>query len=79
MMPEEATSEWLARCVLPHEGLSAEVCAVQSWSPCSLLDPNANAMEVPYYDEFKSWLTDFKAGYGQDAQTRLQCSPSSTC
>jgi thiamine pyrophosphate-dependent acetolactate synthase large subunit-like protein len=31
------------------------------------VDPDANAMEAPNYDEFKSWYTDFKAGYGGDA------------
>jgi acetolactate synthase-1/2/3 large subunit len=31
------------------------------------IDPVANAMEAPNYDEFKSWYTDFKAGYGRDA------------
>jgi acetolactate synthase I/II/III large subunit len=31
------------------------------------IDPAANAMEAPNYDEFKSWYTDFKAGYGQEA------------
>jgi thiamine pyrophosphate-dependent acetolactate synthase large subunit-like protein len=31
------------------------------------IDPVANAMEAPNYEEFKSWYTDFKAGYGRDA------------
>jgi acetolactate synthase I/II/III large subunit len=31
------------------------------------IDPAANAMEAPNYEEFKSWYTDFKAGYGKDA------------
>jgi len=31
------------------------------------IDPDANAMEAPNYEEFKSWYTDFKAGYGGDA------------
>lgn len=32
------------------------------------IDPDANAMEAPNYEEFKSWYTDFKAGYGADAE-----------
>jgi thiamine pyrophosphate-dependent acetolactate synthase large subunit-like protein len=31
------------------------------------IDPAANAMEAPNYEEFKSWYTDFKAGYGKEA------------
>jgi thiamine pyrophosphate-dependent acetolactate synthase large subunit-like protein len=31
------------------------------------IDPVANAMEAPNYEEFKSWYTDFNAGYGRDA------------
>lgn len=31
------------------------------------IDPDANAMEAPNYEEFKSWYTDFKEGYGADA------------
>jgi thiamine pyrophosphate-dependent acetolactate synthase large subunit-like protein len=31
------------------------------------VDPVANAMDAPNYEEFKSWYTDFKAGYGADA------------
>ena len=31
------------------------------------IDPVANAMDAPNYEEFKSWYTDFKAGYGADA------------
>ncbi|WP_372780772.1 thiamine pyrophosphate-binding protein [Litorivivens sp.] len=31
------------------------------------IDPVANAMEAPNYEEFKSWYTDFKPGYGADA------------
>ena len=32
------------------------------------IDPDANAMDAPNYEEFKSWYTDFKAGYGADAE-----------
>ncbi len=32
------------------------------------VDPQANAMEAPNYEEFKSWYTDFKAGYGAEAE-----------
>lgn len=32
------------------------------------IDPVANAMEAPNYEEFKSWYTDFKAGYGAEAE-----------
>ncbi len=32
------------------------------------IDPYANAMDAPNYEEFKSWYTDFKAGYGADAE-----------
>ncbi len=32
------------------------------------IDPDANATEAPNYQEFKSWYTDFKAGYGADAE-----------
>ncbi len=32
------------------------------------IDPVANAMNAPNYEEFKSWYTDFKAGYGADAE-----------
>jgi thiamine pyrophosphate-dependent acetolactate synthase large subunit-like protein len=32
------------------------------------IDPVANAMDAPNYEEFKSWYTDFKAGYGADAE-----------
>jgi acetolactate synthase-1/2/3 large subunit len=32
------------------------------------VDPEANAMDAPNYEEFKSWYTDFKAGYGADAE-----------
>lgn len=32
------------------------------------VEPYANAMEAPNYEEFKSWYTDFKAGYGADAE-----------
>lgn len=32
------------------------------------VDPYANAMDAPNYEEFKSWYTDFKAGYGADAE-----------
>lgn len=32
------------------------------------IDPDANAMEAPNYEEFKSWYTDFKAGYGAEAE-----------
>ncbi|MET0239539.1 MAG: thiamine pyrophosphate-binding protein [Sphingobium sp.] len=31
------------------------------------IDEYVNAMESPNYDEFKSWYTDFKEGYGEDA------------
>ena len=31
------------------------------------IDPVANAMDAPNYEEFKSWYTDFKPGYGADA------------
>lgn len=31
------------------------------------VDPVANAMDAPNYEEFKSWYTDFKAGYGAEA------------
>jgi acetolactate synthase-1/2/3 large subunit len=31
------------------------------------VDPDANAMDAPNYEEFKSWYTDFKAGYGAEA------------
>ncbi|MCZ6874644.1 MAG: thiamine pyrophosphate-binding protein [bacterium] len=30
------------------------------------IDPVANAMDAPNYEEFKSWYTDFAAGYGAD-------------
>lgn len=30
------------------------------------IDEYVNAMEAPNYDEFKSWYTDFKEGYGED-------------
>lgn len=32
------------------------------------IDPVVNAMEAPNYEEFKSWYTDFKAGYGAEAE-----------
>jgi acetolactate synthase I/II/III large subunit len=32
------------------------------------IDPVANAMDAPNYEEFKSWYTDFKAGYGAEAE-----------
>ena len=32
------------------------------------VDAYANAMDAPNYEEFKSWYTDFKAGYGADAE-----------
>ncbi|MCG8315779.1 MAG: thiamine pyrophosphate-binding protein [Pseudomonadales bacterium] len=32
------------------------------------IDPDANAMDAPNYEEFKSWYTDFKAGYGAEAE-----------
>lgn len=32
------------------------------------VDPYINAMEAPNYEEFKSWYTDFKAGYGAEAE-----------
>ncbi len=32
------------------------------------VDPEANAMDAPNYEEFKSWYTDFKAGYGAEAE-----------
>lgn len=32
------------------------------------VEPYANAMEAPNYEEFKSWYTDFKAGYGAEAE-----------
>ena len=32
------------------------------------IDADINAMEAPNYEEFKSWYTDFKAGYGADAE-----------
>ncbi len=32
------------------------------------IDPVANAMDAPNYEEFKSWYTDFKAGYGAEAK-----------
>ena len=32
------------------------------------VDQYANAMEAPNYEEFKSWYTDFKAGYGAEAE-----------
>jgi len=32
------------------------------------VDPVANAMDAPNYEEFKSWYTDFKAGYGAEAE-----------
>ncbi len=31
------------------------------------IDEYVNAMDSPNYDEFKSWYTDFKEGYGEDA------------
>ncbi|HTH26910.1 MAG TPA: thiamine pyrophosphate-binding protein [Sphingobium sp.] len=31
------------------------------------IDGYVNAMESPNYEEFKSWYTDFKEGYGDDA------------
>lgn len=31
------------------------------------VDAQANAMDAPNYEEFKSWYTDFKAGYGAEA------------
>ena len=32
------------------------------------VDHDANAMDAPNYEEFKSWYTDFKAGYGAEAE-----------
>lgn len=32
------------------------------------VDAYANAMDAPNYEEFKSWYTDFKAGYGAEAE-----------
>lgn len=32
------------------------------------IEPYANAMDAPNYEEFKSWYTDFKAGYGAEAE-----------
>lgn len=32
------------------------------------VEPYANAMGAPNYEEFKSWYTDFKAGYGAEAE-----------
>ncbi len=32
------------------------------------VEPYANAMDAPNYEEFKSWYTDFKAGYGAEAE-----------
>jgi len=32
------------------------------------INPEANAMDAPNYEEFKSWYTDFKAGYGAEAE-----------
>ena len=32
------------------------------------VEPYANAMHAPNYEEFKSWYTDFKAGYGAEAE-----------
>ncbi len=31
------------------------------------IDEYVNAMDSPNYDEFKSWYTDFKEGYGEEA------------
>ncbi len=32
------------------------------------VDAYINAMDAPNYEEFKSWYTDFKAGYGAEAE-----------
>lgn len=32
------------------------------------INAEANAMDAPNYEEFKSWYTDFKAGYGAEAE-----------
>ncbi|HEX7856325.1 MAG TPA: thiamine pyrophosphate-binding protein [Sphingobium sp.] len=43
--------------------------AIASGKPAVIhvpVDADVNAMDAPNYDEFKSWYTDFKAGYGSD-------------
>jgi len=45
--------------------------AIASGKPAVIqvpVDAYVNAMEAPNYEEFKSWYTDFKAGYGAEAE-----------
>ena len=45
--------------------------AIASGKPAVIqvpIDADANAMDAPNYEEFKSWYTDFKAGYGAEAE-----------